>query len=343
MARHPQFGISASIWVAAAVIAGGAYPSYAAQKPLAPTHTLQVQPPLTDAKEAENISGAACAFISEKGTSCLLIGDEKKYARFFTLKGDTLVPGKQLFLLPKEYTEGQEAKEFDETDGEGIAFLNGAYFLTGSHGLNKSGDLQPSRYFIYRVSVDADTGLAGDLGSKEKPSAQVERSANLKAIIHSDPELSKHEGDIPDKDGINIEGLAVSGDTLFLGFRGPLLHGEALIASLSVSDAFDNPEAKLKTYSVDLGKGQGVRDIAAAGEGFLILWGPEKDMSGPAGICFWKPGGDAKLCREIKKAGPADSKPEALTVLETTSDHYKVLIMSDGANNGAPAVYEVPR
>jgi hypothetical protein len=39
----------------------------------------------------------------------------------------------------------------------------------------------------------------------------------------------------------------------------------------------------------------------------------------------------------------ADSKPEALTVLETTDDHYKVLIMSDGVSNGAPAVYEVPR
>ena len=93
------------------------------------------------------------------------------------------------------------------------------YFLTGSHGLNKSGDLQDSRYFIYRVSVNPDTGLVADFGSKKKPSAQVERSANLRAIIHNDPQLSQHEGDIPDKDGINIEGIAVAGDTLYLGFR----------------------------------------------------------------------------------------------------------------------------
>ncbi|TAT71058.1 DUF3616 domain-containing protein [Rhizobium ruizarguesonis] len=343
MARHHQIGISALIWVAAVVISATAHPLYAAQKPLAPTQILQVQPPLTDDKEAENISGAACAFVSDKGASCLLIGDEKRYARFFTLKGDTLVPGKQLFLLPKEYTDGQETKEYTETDAEGIAFSHGTYFLTGSHGLNKSGDLQPSRYFIYRVSVDQDTGLTADFGSKEKPSVQVKRSANLQAIIHNDPELSKHEVDIPDLDGINVEGLAVSGDTLYFGFRGPLLSGEAVVASLSLSDAFDNPTAELKTHSVELGNGQGVRDIAAAGDGFLILWGPEKDTAGPAGICFWKPGSDAKACREITKAGPADSKPEALTVLETTADHYKVLIMSDGVNNGAPAVYEVPR
>ncbi|WP_426129291.1 hypothetical protein [Pararhizobium sp. PWRC1-1] len=52
---------------------------------------------------------------------------------------------------------------------------------------------------------------------------------------------------------------------------------------------------------------------------------------------------DATLCREITQAGPTDSKPEALTVLKTTDDHYQVLIMSDGVSNGAPAAYEVLR
>lgn len=341
MARYHRIGIS--ILVAAAGIAAGGHPLWAAEKPLAPKEILHVQPSLTDNKEAENISGAACAFVNDKGSSCLLIGDEKRYARFFALEGDALVPGKQLFLLPNAYKDGQQTREFDETDAEGIAFSNGMYFLTGSHGLNKSGDLQDSRYFIYRVSVNPDTGLVADFGSKKKPSAQVERSANLRAIIHNDPQLSKYEGETPDKDGVNIEGIAVAGDTLYLGFRGPLLKETAVIASLSLSDAFDNPKANLNRYPVNLGDGQGVRDIAAAGDGFLILSGPERDTAGTAGVCFWKPGSDAKLCREITKAGPADSKPEALTVLETTDDHYKVLIMSDGVSNGAPAVYEVPR
>jgi hypothetical protein len=343
MAHHHQIGISILVWMAAAAIAGGAHPLWAAENPLAPKQILHVRPSLTDDKEAENISGAACAFVNDKGSSCLLIGDEKKYARFFALKGDALVPGKQLFLLPKEYTDGQETREFDETDAEGIAFSNGMYFLTGSHGLNKSGNLQDSRYFIYRASVNPDTGLVADFGSKEKPSVQVDRSANLRAIIHNDPQLSKHEGDIPDENGINIEGIAVSGDTLYLGFRGLLLNGTAVIASLSLSDAFDNPKAKLNPYPVNLGDGQGIRDIATAGDGFLILSGPEKDTAGPAGVCVWKPGAEAKSCREITKAGPADSKPEALTVLEATDDQYKVLIMSDGVSNGAPAIYEVPR
>ncbi|CAN7770460.1 hypothetical protein LJR245_007508 [Rhizobium leguminosarum] len=122
--------------MAAASMTGGAHSAGPAEKPLEPKQILHIQPPLTDDKEAENISGAACAFVSDAAPSCLLIGDEKKYARFFTLKGDALVPGKQLYLLPKE---------FDETDAEGIAFSNGMYFLMGSYGLKKSGDFQDSR------------------------------------------------------------------------------------------------------------------------------------------------------------------------------------------------------
>ncbi|MGM4914936.1 DUF3616 domain-containing protein [Rhizobium sp. 768_B6_N1_8] len=309
---------------------------------LRPTQLLNVQPALQDEKESENISGADCAVVGSKGSSCLLIGDEKRYARFFKLEGQTLVPGEELFLLPK-FADADESIEFDETDAEAVAYGNGSYFLVGSHGRNKEGIVQDSRYFIYRVEVDPTTGLVEDFGSKKKASKQVKRSANLKAVILADPVLSKHEGDVPDKGGINIEGLAVSGGKLYIGFRGPLQDGKAIIGAISISDAFDNPKAKLKPYSVELGEGQGVRDIAPAEDGFLILSGPQRDTAGSAAVCFWKPDADAKPCVDIVKAGPADSKPESLTVLETESDHYKVLIMSDGAPGGAPAIYDVPR
>ncbi|TBY61023.1 DUF3616 domain-containing protein [Rhizobium leguminosarum bv. viciae] len=325
----------------------------AADHQISPAHPLEVSPKLSNEKEAENISGAACAVRDQKHASCLLIGDEVKFARFFTMNDDTLVPGNKLFLLPETYKDGKEIKEYDETDAEGIAYSKpkdpndknsrGFYYLVGSHGLNKSGELQPSRYFIYRFSVEQATGQAADLGSKDSPSTQVERSANLQKIIHGDPQLLEHEEDIPDKGGINIEGLAVAGDDLYIGFRGPLLDGQAVIASLPVGDAFDNPKAKLKKYSVFLGEGQGVRDIAAVDGGFLVLSGPQRDTSGPSSLCFWKPGSDPDHCFDVVKAGPDDSKPEALAVVDTTPDHYEVLIMSDGPRNGAPAIYEIPR
>ena len=83
----------------------------AAEEPaptLAPTPTAWViRPPLADATEAENISGAACDQANGAIKSCLLAGDEAdtgRYARFFTIDDHTIVPGPTITLLPKKST-----------------------------------------------------------------------------------------------------------------------------------------------------------------------------------------------------------------------------------------------
>jgi hypothetical protein len=77
-----------------------------------------------DDDEATNISAAACSISAGTRKSCLLIGDEIKYARFFSIEGMKLVPGDKLFLLP-ERDENED--KFKETDAEGIAFADGFY------------------------------------------------------------------------------------------------------------------------------------------------------------------------------------------------------------------------
>ncbi|PCK77682.1 DUF3616 domain-containing protein [Rhizobium sophoriradicis] len=313
-----------------------------AEDQLVPKHVLTVSPELTDSDESTNISGAACAVQTKTLTSCLLIGDEVKWARFFALDGDKLVPAKPIFLLPKKHKVNGQPVKYKETDAEGISFYNGAYYLIGSHGLNKSGEYQDSRYFIYRVKVDASTGLVDDFGMEDQPAAGVEKSANLELVLKQDPTLEPHIKEKPDV-GLNIEGIAVSGDNVYLGFRSPLPNNKAIVASISIKDAFDNPQAALVLHPVDLGAGMGVRDIAAVDGGFLILSGPQEDKAGPAQVCFWKPGSPESYCHNLKKAGPDNSKPEALTLLDSTADAYKVLVISDGPMNGAPAIYEIPR
>ncbi len=63
MAHHHYIGISISVWMAVTAVAGGTHPIGAAEESLAPKRILHVSPSLTD-KEAENISGAACAIVS---------------------------------------------------------------------------------------------------------------------------------------------------------------------------------------------------------------------------------------------------------------------------------------
>ncbi|AJD43591.1 hypothetical protein RGR602_PB00050 (plasmid) [Rhizobium gallicum bv. gallicum R602sp] len=66
-------------------------------------------------------------------------------------------------------------------------------------------------------------------------------------------------------------------------------------------------------------------------------------MTGAANVSFWKPGMNKPSSYNIEKAGLADSKPEALTVLKAADDRYSVLVVSDGPQNGAPALYDIPR
>ncbi|MDX0140809.1 DUF3616 domain-containing protein [Sinorhizobium meliloti] len=263
---------------------------------------LTVQPSLSVSdKEATNISGAAACH-SQNGplVSCLMIGDEVRYARIFLLDQQSIVPGGKLFLLPKKDEFG---KKFDETDAEGVAYADGFYYIAGSHGLNKTGEKQPSRYFLYRIPSEAVDHSDGDVGSPSDVSADVKRTSSLDRILSEDEVLKNTAKFDPENGGNNIEGLAVNLGKLFLGFRGPVLPKGALIAETPISTAFDGAPKTLIIHFVDLGAGQGIRDLTAFEDGLLILSGPQDRQGGVARIYFWKPDGSLRLAAELARWG----------------------------------------
>jgi hypothetical protein len=289
---------------------------------------VTIAPVLQNEKEATNISGAACA----RPGACLLVSDEKRYAREFRLKGTTITPGEKVDLL--------DGDGKDETDAEGAAFANGAYYVTGSHGVTKKDAVhQDSRYWVYRVKVDAASG---------RPKAKVEKSGRLLAILQATPELKAHAEQPLQDNGVNIEGLAVRGHDLWFGFRGPTSAAGAYVMKVSEAAVFEGAAAKPAMSVLPLGTGQGVRDLAAlAGGGFLVLSGPQAEDDGSATptraqVFFWD--GVSKSVRPLADAphGPG-AKPESLTVLADDAQGYEVLIMCDGPSGGAPVRMRVPR
>jgi hypothetical protein len=94
---------------------------------------------------------------------------------------------------------------------------------------------------------------------------------------------------LPSKEnGFDIEGLAVRGDRVFLGLRGPVLRGWAIIVEIAVeeSDAgvltlkpIGPSDALYKKHFVDL-NGLGVREICFLGEDLIILAGPTMALEG---------------------------------------------------------------
>lgn len=78
-------GLVQILVVSTSLIVGACSLAFAEEPKIAPVKILEFAPGLSIAKEAENISGSACAATSGASYSCLLIGDEVRFARFFSL------------------------------------------------------------------------------------------------------------------------------------------------------------------------------------------------------------------------------------------------------------------
>src|SRR5262249_28812039 len=101
---------------------------------------------------------------------------------------------------------------------------------------------------------------------------------------------------IPSKDnGLDIEGLAVSENRVFLGLRGPVLRGWAVVLELQLADSssgflrldpLGSSAARYRKHFLRL-KGLGIRDLAIHGKDLYILAGPTMDLDGPVFIYRW--------------------------------------------------------
>jgi Protein of unknown function (DUF3616) len=110
---------------------------------------------------------------------------------------------------------------------------------------------------------------------------------------------------IPGKDnGFDIEGLAVAGERFFMGLRGPVLRGWAVILEVAIMEDRDQPSTlRLKAigpndrlyrkHFLHLG-GLGIRDLCVQGADLLILAGPTMDLDGPVTVFRWPGGTDPK-------------------------------------------------
>lgn len=215
--------------------------------------------------------------------------------RFFNLAG--------AFALPN----GEE-----EIDIEGMDCADGHLWLTGSHtstrkkvkpGKSEHKNLQrlarvernPNRFVIGRVCIGNGALVAE--ATPARLSTTVTGNA-LTDALQDDPHLGpflripRAEGEsvqlATKENGFDIEGLAVRGSRVFLGLRGPVLRGWALLleiepvetgsAELTLGPIGPHGRAYRKHF-VELA-GRGIRDLLWQGEDLLILAGPTMDIPG---------------------------------------------------------------
>src|SRR5262249_1652810 len=90
--------------------------------------------------------------------------------------------------------------------------------------------------------------------------------------------------DVPSKEnGVDIEGIAVTEDEIYIGFRGPVLRDNFVpVLVLNRKD----PESGSEIRYVQLG-GRGIRDMVRVADGFLIIAGPVGDADISFKLVHW--------------------------------------------------------
>lgn len=298
-------------------------------------------------KPAEDISGIACRPPAGGDYRCLVINDENKAAQFATLKQGTITPGPSLPLVKDSAPAGASGRQaaigcpqkgdFEDFDGEGVAFADRHFYVVGSHGCSRrSGEYRPSSFLLARIA--ASNGEAGT----------PELSWRVADLLGAAGEVAAFVGKALDEknNGLNIEGLAVVGDRIWFGLRAPSLDGRAFLVGGSVAELFkpgSEPAAdKPQLIAFKAGKERGVRDLTPLADGrLLVLVGPAQEQDVPYAILLLDPAAPATIQELGQLPRRKDAKAEALTVLAQERGELRVLVGYDSVKNGGFEEYRL--
>ncbi|MEV6301793.1 DUF3616 domain-containing protein [Actinoplanes sp. NPDC051861] len=245
----------------------------------------------------------------------------------------------------------------EEADVEGLARNGRFLWAIGSHSLRRKQikdrhegqkalrrlarvEGQANRQILVRLPIADVDGVptpvrevTGDDGQRHQAAALSGRD-DLRRLLRDDEHLGPFLP-IPGKDnGLDIEGIAVSGDRVYLGLRGPVLRGWAFVLELRPYVDEDEP-GRLKLRPFEDGRryrkhvldlhGLGVRDLCPHGDDLLVLAGPTMDLDGPVRIYRWHDAcraeipsivRDKMITRELELTyGEGDDHAEGLSMI----------------------------
>ena len=225
--------------------------------------------------------------------------------------------GKHKRFLLQDYVELFNTD--DEIDIEGMDYSGGYLWLTGSHstkrkkvkGKTDAKDLERlatittdlNRFILARVPIiDGELVKSCSIIEGEKLTAACLETTDKRNILYELLQEDRHlqpfvSAGIPSKDnGLDIEGLVVAGDKLFLGLRGPVLRGWAIILELELEliapgilsfKELTDSKTKYKKHFFDL-NGLGIRELCIRGKDIMILAGSTMDLEGEMQIFCWQ-------------------------------------------------------
>lgn len=255
------------------------------------------------------------------GDNLWLCCDERTTIERLTLDSSGAFQEHRSFKLSEYLKLNNES----EVDIEGLGIAENYLWIIGSHSLKRKKPRKhdsiakqikrlakvttdANRYLLARIPVllDEKTGqynLYKEAPDPENPecmlhAAQLEGGENSNQIIEM-LQQDIHLRDfmkIPGKDnGFDIEGLAVSGKRIFIGLRGPVLRGWAIVLEVEAEES-ERGLLRLKPVAENMLyrkhflqlRGKGIREMRFLGDDIYMLAGPTMDLDGVIAIYRWR-------------------------------------------------------
>jgi hypothetical protein len=220
----------------------------------------------------------------------------------------------------------------EEADIEGLARSGPFLWAVGSHSLRRrrikaghDGEKalrrlakvtgQANRQVLVRLPLAEVDGLPAPVrdldadGSRHSAAVFGTHGPDLRDLLADDDHLAPFLP-IPGKDnGLDVEGIAVTGERVYLGLRGPVLRGWAVVLELRPGTDPDDPR-RLLLRPFDDGRGYrkhvlrldglGVRDLCPDGDDLLVLAGPTMDLDGPVRVYRWHAAAAAETAQVVR-------------------------------------------
>jgi hypothetical protein len=313
----------------------------------------------------------ACMLAGNGQRTCLVINDENKNAQFVTIRNERMTVGQPIALIgdaPDPKTFGsppkptcEKADDFDNMDGEGVAYSEPYFYVVGSHGCSrKKGKFRLSSFILARVRVDRQGKPIGSDGAPLTGgnfAAAVETTYRVSDWLMRSAAAAVFFGkDLESANGLNIEGVAVLDKTIWFGLRGPVIEkgrafkkDSAFLVGGDAADLFKAGKARSKAVPKIIPialEGRGIRDIAPLPDKrLLVVAGAAHGDEVPFKLFVVDPAkanGDVKLIRllpEVKQSvdgKPTLGKAEGVTVLDVTANRAQIVVLFDSLLNGAP-------
>lgn len=259
----------------------------------------------------------------------------------------------------------QRGRQFAEGDIEGLDARDGYLWITGSHSLRRNPPRGRSpaqaldalthtgrdgnQFLVARIPLVEEDGLhtlaaEAGTGRERRVAGRVpgDDTSNLVTeALAEDDHLWPFVAIPGQENGLDIEGLAAGDEgRVFLGLRGPVLRGWAVVVELRVAGEARRPARLALTrmggahasrkhpayrkHFLDL-EGLGIRDLRVWGRDLLLLAGPTMDLDGPFRLYRWRggarPDGESLVTgKRLERlfdlpSSPGGDHAEGLTVL----------------------------